>query len=145
MPCRVTHFEIYGDKPEKLAAFYAELLGWRIERAEGVDYWRIQIETPVAVSSAGVTYRPAFGLSGWMPFIEVELLSEALSVALRLGGAILKDKTAVPRTAWHAVIADFGRQQLCPMASGPHGNAAAGASLTSKPKEMRCGPRKARY
>ena len=124
MPCHVTHFEIYGDEPERLVAFYRELLGWRIERAEGVDYWRIQIETPVPVSSAGITYRPAFGLSGWMPFVEVELLDEALSVAKRLGGTILKDKAAVPRTAWHAVIADpagasFGIWQSDLMAMPP--------------------------
>ena len=35
---RLTNFEIYGDNPERLAAFYRELLAWRIERAEGVDY-----------------------------------------------------------------------------------------------------------
>jgi predicted enzyme related to lactoylglutathione lyase len=34
----LTNFEIYSDEPEALAAFYRELLGWRIERAEGVDY-----------------------------------------------------------------------------------------------------------
>ena len=44
MPGRLTNFEIYGDEPEALAAFYRELLGWRIERAEGVDYWRIAID-----------------------------------------------------------------------------------------------------
>ena len=124
MPCRVTHFEIYGDEPEKLAAFYGELLGWRIERAEGVDYWRIQIETPVEVSSAGITYRPAFGPSGWMPFVEVESLDDAIAKARRLGGAIFKDKTAVPRTAWHSVIADpagnsFVIWQADPMAMPP--------------------------
>ncbi len=38
MTARQTNFEIYGDEPETLAAFYRELLGWRIERAERVDY-----------------------------------------------------------------------------------------------------------
>jgi uncharacterized protein len=37
---RLSNFEIYGNDPEALAAFYRELLGRRIERAEGVDYWR---------------------------------------------------------------------------------------------------------
>ena len=46
MSGRLTNFEIYGDDPETLAAFYRELLGWRIEKAEGVDYWRIAISAP---------------------------------------------------------------------------------------------------
>ena len=107
MPSRLTHFEIYGDEPEKLAAFYRELLGWRIERAEGVDYWRITIDAPPEVTSGGgITRRPAFAHQGWMNFVEVESLDATLKAAERLGGTILKPKTAVPRTAWHAVIAD---------------------------------------
>jgi predicted enzyme related to lactoylglutathione lyase len=44
--------------------------------------------------------------SGWMNFVEVDALDATLETATRLGGTILKRKTAVPRTAWHAVIAD---------------------------------------
>ena len=106
MAGRVTYFEIYGDEPAKLAAFYHELLGWRIERAEGVDYWRIWTEQPSGVSAGGLTFRPAFAQCGWINFVEVESLDATLAAAKRLGGEILKDRTAVPRTAWHAVIAD---------------------------------------
>ena len=35
-------------RPEELATFYRELFGWRIERAEGVDYWRIAIDAEAA-------------------------------------------------------------------------------------------------
>jgi uncharacterized protein len=104
---RVTHFEIYGDDPERLAEFYRELLGWRIERAEGVDYWRIAIDAPSeATGAGGITRRPAFAQRGWMNFVEVDSLDDALAATGRLGGTIVKEKTAVPRTAWHAVISD---------------------------------------
>ena len=107
MPSRVTHFENYGDEPEKLAAFYRALLGWRTERAECVDYWRIAIDAPPKVTSGGgITRRPAFAHQGWMNFVEVESLDEVVAAAQRLGGTVIKQKTAVPRTAWHAVIAD---------------------------------------
>lgn len=106
MAGRLTHFEIYGDEPERLAAFYRELLGWRVERAEGVDYWHIQIERPVGASGGGVTFRPGFEQHGWMNFVEVESLDASLAKVRRLGGEIVKDRAAVPRTAWHAVIAD---------------------------------------
>ena len=104
---RLTNFEIYGDDPEALAAFYRELLGWRIERAEGVDYWRIAIDADAKpLAAGGIARRPAFGQQGWMNFVEVESLDATLEATERLGGNILKPKTAVPRTAWHAVIAD---------------------------------------
>ncbi len=107
MAGRLSHFEIYGDEPDTLADFYREVLGWRIERVEGVDYWRISTAAETNVLGAGgIARRPAFEQTGWMNFIEVGSLDATLEAAQRLGGAILKEKTAVPRTAWHAVIAD---------------------------------------
>ena len=42
MTSSVTHFEIYAEEPAKLAEFYRDLLGWQIEKAPAIDYWRIQ-------------------------------------------------------------------------------------------------------
>jgi uncharacterized protein len=106
MPGRLSNFEIYGEAPETLAAFYREVLGWRIERAEGVDYWRIHMDAGAALTTGGLTRPPGFATLGWMPFVEVGSVEAALMAAERLGGQVLKPKTAVPRTAWHAVIAD---------------------------------------
>lgn len=107
MAKRLTNFEIYGDEPEKLAVFYRELLGWQIERAEGIAYWRISINSGgEGLERGGITRRPAFTHQGWLNFVEVDSLDTTISTARRLGGSIVKDKTAVPRTAWHAVIAD---------------------------------------
>jgi uncharacterized protein len=60
----------------------------------------------VRLLTGGIARRPAFAQQGWMNFVEVESLDATLKAAERLGGKILKQKTAVPRTAWHAVIAD---------------------------------------
>ena len=107
MAGRLTNFEIYSDDPEALAVFYRELLGWRIERAEGIDYWRIAIDAEAKpLSAGGITRRPSFAQQGWMNFVEVDSLDTALETTERLGGSVLKEKTAVPRVAWHAVIAD---------------------------------------
>jgi len=104
---RISNFEIYGDDPEKLAAFYSGLFGWRVEKVEGVSYWRIGIDgDSAALTTGGIAHRPSFGPQGWMNFVEVASLDEALAAVTRLGGTVLKPKTAVPRTAWHAVIAD---------------------------------------
>jgi predicted enzyme related to lactoylglutathione lyase len=55
LPGRLTNLEIYGDYPEALANFYRELLGWGIEKAEGVDYWRMvrRSRSQVAASHYG--------------------------------------------------------------------------------------------
>lgn len=107
MAGRLSNFEIYGDDPKALAGFYRQLLDSRIERAEGLDDWRIAIDAEAApLPAGGIARRPSFAHQGWMSFVEVDSLDPMLEAGERLGGTILKQKTAVPRTAWHAVIAD---------------------------------------
>jgi predicted enzyme related to lactoylglutathione lyase len=103
----VTHFEIYGEAPEKLARFYASLFGWQIEKAPGVDYWRIQTEPKGGNGfGGGLTYRPADGPNSWLYYVTVASVDAALAEALRMGASIVRPKTAVPRTGWYAVLAD---------------------------------------
>lgn len=107
MVSRITHFEIYGDDPEKLAAFYGALFGWRMERAEGLEYWRIFSDPSDPTSVAGgVTYRPQADPRGWMQFVNVESLDETIAQAESHGAKVLRPKTAIPRTAWVAVLSD---------------------------------------
>ena len=103
----VTHFEIYGEEPAALAEFYRQLFGWRLERAPGVDYWRIETRaSPGQGIAGGLTYRPIAGTRGWMHYVHVASLDDAVAEAERLGAAVLRPKTAVPKTAWYAVLAD---------------------------------------
>ena len=107
MPGVLTHFEIYGDEPQKLADFYRELFGWRVERAPGVDYWRIHLgSSENGNADGGLTYRPMATSRGWMQYVSVESLDESIAIAQRLGARLLRPKTAVPKTAWYAVLAD---------------------------------------
>jgi predicted enzyme related to lactoylglutathione lyase len=104
---RTTHFEIYGDEPEKLAAFYGTLFDWRMEQAEGLDYWRIHLDPddPGSVGG-GLTYRPRADPKGWLQFVNVESVDNSIALAERMGAKVMRPKTAVPRTAWVAVLAD---------------------------------------
>ncbi len=103
----VTHFEIYGEEPAALAEFYRQLFDWRLERAPGVDYWRIETEaSPGRGIAGGLTYRPIAGTRGWMHYVHVASLDDAVAEAERLGAAVLRPKTAVPKAAWYAVLAD---------------------------------------
>ena len=103
----VTHFEIYGGDPAKLAEFYANLFGWQIEKAEGVDYWRISGGPRGSDAiGGGITFRPDGIPGGWLCYARVASVDETIARALSLGGRVVRPKTAVPRTAWYAVITD---------------------------------------
>ena len=102
--CQLTHFEIFGEEPAKLAEFYRSVFGWPIEKAPGVDYWRIQ-PAPGSLSG-GLTFRPIPGLHGWMHYMRTERLDDAIERIVDLGGAVVRPRTAVPKTAWYAVVAD---------------------------------------
>jgi hypothetical protein len=103
----VTHFEIFAEEPEKLAKFYRTLLGWQIEKALGVEYWRIQTAPANGKGiNGGLTFRPIPGPRSWVHYIHVQSLAQTVEEVLKLGGEVLRAKTAVPKTAWYAVVAD---------------------------------------
>jgi predicted enzyme related to lactoylglutathione lyase len=104
---RLSNFEIDGADPEQLATSYRGLFGWQIDRVEGIDYWRIVLDAEAAaLATGGIARRPSFTQQGWMNFVEVDSVDDTIEASARLGGTIPKEKSAVPRTAWHAVIAD---------------------------------------
>ena len=103
----VTHFEIYGEEPAKLAEFYRQLFGWQVEQMEGIGYWRVQTgATAGAALHGGLTYRSIPNLNGWMLFVNVESLDETVAKTVELGGGVVRPKTAVPRTAWVTICQD---------------------------------------
>jgi predicted enzyme related to lactoylglutathione lyase len=118
----VTHFEIYGEEPAKLADFYRNVFGWQVEQMPGVNYWRIQTgSTDPNALHGGLTYRAIPDLNGWMLFVNVASLDETVAVVQKLGGSVVRPKTAVPKTAWVTILADpakniFGVWQADPSA-----------------------------
>ncbi|MGE5215218.1 MAG: VOC family protein [Nitrospirota bacterium] len=118
----VTHFEIYGDDPAKLADFYRNVFGWQIEQMPGVNYWRVQTgSTETTPLHGGLTYRAIPDLNGWMLFVNVDSLDETVALVQKLGGSIVRPKTAVPKTAWVTILSDpaknmFGVWQADPKA-----------------------------
>ena len=118
----VTHFEIYAEDPARLVEFYGALFSWTIDKAPGIDYWRIQTggaESPAL--HGGLAYRAIPHLNGWMLFVNVASLDDTVALVQKLGGSIVRPKTAVPKTAWVTIVADpakniFGVWQADPTA-----------------------------
>ena len=75
MTSSVTHFEIYAEAPAKLAEFYGTLLGWQIDKAPGIDYWRIETGAGEAKGiGGGILFRPIPGPRSWVHYVHVESL-----------------------------------------------------------------------
>jgi predicted enzyme related to lactoylglutathione lyase len=118
----VTHFEIYGEEPAKLADFYRNVFGWQVEQMPGVNYWRVHTgsDEPKALHG-GLTYRAIPDLNGWMLFVNAASLDDTVALVQKPGGAIVRPKTALPKTAWVTIVADpakniFGVWQADPTA-----------------------------
>jgi len=104
---KTTHFEIYGEEPAKLAEFYVGLFAWKLEKAPGVDYWRIQTRSGNNTKvDGGVTYRPSYAPHSWLQYVNVDSIDRTLAEAQRMGASVLLPKTAIPKTGWYAVLAD---------------------------------------
>lgn len=109
----ITHFEIYGKDLEALVDFYRSVLGWRIEKLEGLAYHRIEPEAGgTAAIGGGFTTPSGIGAAGWLPYVKVDAIDTVLATAEARGARILKPKTAVPRTAWIAILEDPARNRF---------------------------------
>ena len=107
MTTAVTHFEIYGEDPPKLAEFYRTLLGWQIDKAPGIDYWRLNTGPGDDKGIAGgLLFRPIPGPRSWVHYLHVDALDHTIARIVELGGTVVREKSAVPKAAWYAVVAD---------------------------------------
>lgn len=103
----VTHFEIYGTDLPELGEFYKQLFGWTVEKAPGVDYYMIQTSAGETKGiRGGLTHRPIPEPRSWVHYVAVESIDEVLERLTSLGGRVMRGKSAVPKTAWYAIVED---------------------------------------
>jgi len=114
MPNPVTHFEIYGDDPIKLAGFYQGLFGWKIDQVPGMEYWLIQTvptdaqgqpNSPGGING-GLMKRPMPDARNWLSYVSVASIDGMLEKARSMRAAVLRPKSAVPKQGWFALLAD---------------------------------------
>ncbi|NSW54888.1 MAG: VOC family protein [Armatimonadetes bacterium] len=92
---RPVHFHIPADKPEALAQFYSDALGWTVTTWGGGDYWIVQTgpeDEPGIDGGIGGKFE-----GDTVPFntIDVPDLDEYMSRVLRSGGKLLTGKMAI--------------------------------------------------
>jgi hypothetical protein len=107
MSSSVTHFEIYGENLPILVDFYQELFGWDIAKVPGIDYHTIRTGSNGTPGiRGGLQPRPIPEPRSWVHYVSVDAIDETVAEVERLGGKVIRPKTAVPQTAWYAVVED---------------------------------------
>ena len=103
----ITHIDIPVSDNGRATQFYGELFGWQITKVPGLDYHTIQMgSNGSAGMRGGIQRRPIEEPRSWVHYISVADINAAVAEVQRLGGKVLREKTAVPQTAWYAVVED---------------------------------------
>jgi hypothetical protein len=98
------HFEIPADDVEKLAQFYRQLFGWKIEKA-AMDYWMIETD-PAGQGIGGGMMKRQMPQQQIMTYFQVESVGDSAARVKGLGGQVVVDKRAVPTMGYFAVCLD---------------------------------------
>ena len=98
---RVVHFEIYGEDPEQLIDFYAEVFGWTFEKWGPMDYWIIKTgEGPGIDGGLGKQKNPGVNT------IDVPDVDEWLAKITHVGGTVVAPKMTLPGIGYLAYFKD---------------------------------------
>ncbi len=111
----VSHFEIYGDDPDRLAKFYTDLFDWKVTVVPGMDYRMVHtgdtddkgmLASPGAING-GIARKPqGFTVNGAVNYAMVESIEDTTAKAVGLGAKVTRAKTAVPGMGWFAMFLD---------------------------------------
>lgn len=110
----IVHFEISAKDAKKLVKFYTDLFGWKMKKAQWMDYWLVET---VPVNKEGQLIRQ--GVNGGLyqkekksenmtplNYINVESVDEYIEKIKALGGKIIVPKQEIPDTGWTAIAVD---------------------------------------
>ena len=106
---QIAYFEIQAGNPERLAAFYQAVFGWRLteQKCLPIRYWRIETEG----MAGGLLERPAppppeCGTNAYTCSIEVPDFERAAENILAHGGQVAMPKFEIPGRCWQGYFID---------------------------------------
>jgi len=111
----VVHFEIPANNPEKLAGFYKELFGWKVEKMQmgtnnptgEMEYWTIETKTSQdSTGTNGGMMKRMDPKQQVTNYVLVESVDEYSKKAEKLGAKIIVSKTPIPNMGAFAVALD---------------------------------------
>ncbi len=109
----IAHFEIPADNLERAERFYSSLFDWKFENAGG-DYHMITTRSlkKGGCSVPGGLYQRQEAQMPIMDYIGVNSVSDYLTKVEKLGGKILKPKTAATGYGYYAIVQDTENNQF---------------------------------
>ena len=99
-------FEIPADNPERAKKFYGALFGWKINLFPGMkDYWHIDTGGGDDTPDGGLMARkhPQQSVTN---YVNVPSVTRFMAKVEKLGGKVMKPKTAVPHMGYFAICRD---------------------------------------
>jgi predicted enzyme related to lactoylglutathione lyase len=104
---KVVQFEINTENPEKVAQFYHDLFGWKIEAQQGsVASWKITAGPDDEPGIDGGILRMPTASPGTWHVVQVPSVDEYLEKVVSLGGKVFASKRAITGKGWDAYIQD---------------------------------------
>ena len=100
----IVHIEIPAAKTSKAAQFYKDLFGWKSTPMEGMDYilWEPGEGPGGAYNPLSEGVKPGEVLI----YIDSDDIEADLIKAVKLGGALVREKTEIPGIGWFGLFKD---------------------------------------
>jgi predicted enzyme related to lactoylglutathione lyase len=118
---RVIHFEIPAAEPERAAAFYKKVFGWKFEKWPGpVEYWMVTTGADGAPGINGGLLKKQAPTTATTNTIGVESVDKAIDAVTSAGGKLVTPKTPIPTVGYFAYLEDTEGNLLGVMQSDPH-------------------------
>jgi len=109
---RPVHFEIHAGDPEKLAKFYADVFGWKIQHMPQFDYWLIDSGSDGPGINGGLVRRrgpapaPDAPVNAYVCSLGINSVDSYLDRALKAGATVALPKMTIPGVGYQAYIKD---------------------------------------
>ena len=124
---RVIHFEIPAAEPDRAAAFYGKVFGWKFDKWPGpMEYWMVLTGKDGEPGINGGMVRrmgpaPAEGqpVNCYCCTVAVSSVDDYVAKATAGGGTVAVPKMPIPGVGWLAYVKDTEGNILGLMASDP--------------------------
>jgi uncharacterized protein len=104
---RVIHFEIPAAEPDRAAAFYGKVFGWKFDKWPGpMEYWMVTTGKEGEVGINGGMMRKPGGIASTTNTIGVDSVDDAVTAVLKAGGKNIMPKTPIPTVGYFAYCED---------------------------------------
>jgi uncharacterized protein len=109
---RITHFEIHADDPARAAKFYADVLGWKVQKWDGpVDYWLVTTGPDNEPGINGAILKRMAAIDGqaviaYVCTANVQDIDATIAKIETHGVPVALSKNAIPGVGWQAYYKD---------------------------------------